>query len=303
MKISVIGIGKVGATVAFVLAEDGLASEIVLWNRNAIAARANALDIEQACAFTPYRVAIRAGEIEDTAGSDILVMCASVPTPAQMVDRCELAAGNIALMRELVPRFAALSPHAVIVNVTNPVDAISWHILQLSAFPWQRVIGTGTLVDSARFRDILSQQVGIHPLDIRAYILGEHGDTQFAALSIATAGGEHIDATPARYTMLDEAKQTAFEVLRGKGYTNYAVAMAVRTIVEAVVRDLCATLPVSVRIDGFCGVSDVCLSIPAVIGRGGVHFTLVPDLSAAEQDAFRRSAAVVRRTIEATGEG
>lgn len=299
MKISVIGIGKVGATVAFLLAEDGLASEIVLWNRSPAAARANALDIEQACAFTPYRVVIRAGETDDTAGSDILVMCASVPTPAQLIDRCELAAGNIALMRELVPRFATLSPNAVIVNVTNPVDVITWHILRLSGFPWQRVIGTGTLVDSARFRDILSQQVGIHPLDIRAYILGEHGDTQFAALSIATAGGEHINATPARYTMLEQAKETAFEVLRGKGYTNYAVAMAVRTIVEAVVRNLCATLPVSVRISGFCGVSDVCLSIPSVIGQGGVHFTLAPDLSTGEQEAFRRSAAVVRKAIEA----
>jgi L-lactate dehydrogenase len=303
MKISVIGIGKVGSTVAFVLAEEGLASEVVLWNRHGAIARANALDIEQACAFTPYRVAIRAGEIEDTAGSDILVMCASIPMPPQMVDRCELVAGNAALMSDLVPRFTALSPGAVIVNVTNPVDAITWHILELSRLPWQRVIGTGTLVDSARFRDILSQQVGIHPVDIRAYILGEHGDSQFAALSIATAGGEHIDATPARYKMLEQAKQTAFEVLRGKGYTNYAVAMAVRGIVEAIVRDLCATLPVSVRIDGFCGVRDVCLSLPAVIGRGGVHFTLAPDLSEAEQEAFRHSAAVVRKAIEAIGAG
>jgi L-lactate dehydrogenase len=303
MKISVIGIGKVGSTVAFVLAEEGLPSELVLWNRNGTIARANALDIEQACAFTPYRVAIRAGEMADTAGSDILVICASVPTPPQMVDRCVLAAGNAALMRDLVPRLAALSPDAIIVNVTNPVDAITWRVLRLSGFPWQRVIGTGTLVDSARFRDILSEQVGIHPVDIRAYILGEHGDSQFAALSIATAGGEHIDATPARYRMLEQAKQAAFEVLRGKGHTNYAIAMAARGIVEAIVRDLRATLPVSARIDGFCGVTDVCLSLPAVVGRGGVHFTLSPDLSTDEQEAFRRSASVVRKTIEAIGEG
>jgi L-lactate dehydrogenase len=163
------------------------------------------------------------------------------------------------------------------------------------------VIGTGTLIDSARFRDILSQQVGIHPVDIRAYILGEHGDSQFAALSVATAGGEHIDATPACYRMLEQAKETAFEVLRAKGSTNYAVGMAVRWIVESIVRDLRSTLPVSVRINGFCDVTDVCLSIPAVIGRGGVRFTLSPDLSAGERDAFRRSAAVVRRTLEVMG--
>lgn len=297
MKISVIGVGKVGSTAAFLIAMDGLAGELVLWNRTASVARAEAMDIQQACAFIPHRVGVRAGNAEDTAGSDILVMCASVPMPRDMADRGELAGGNAALMRELLPRFVALSPGAIIVNVTNPMDAITGRILQISGFPWQRVIGTGTLVDSARFRDLLSQQVGIHPLDLKAYILGEHGETQFAALSVASAGGEHIDATPARYRMLQEAKASAFEVLRTKGYTNYAVAMAVRLIVESIARDLRYTLPVSVRMNGFCGVSDVCLSLPAVIGRGGVHRVLNPDLDDPEQDAFRRSAEAVRRTL------
>lgn len=301
MKISVIGIGKVGSTAAFLIAMDGLAGELVLWNRTGSVARAEALDIQQACAFIPHRVTVRAGEAEDTAGSDILVMCASVPMPRDMADRSQLADGNAALMRELLPRFAALSTEAVIVNVTNPMDAITGRIQEISGFPWQRVIGTGTLVDSARFRDLLSQQVGIHPLDLKAYILGEHGETQFAALSVATAGGEHIDATPARYRMLQEAKESAFEVLRTKGYTNYAVAMAVRLIVESIARDLRYTLPVSVRMNGFCGVSDVCLSLPAVIGRGGVHLILNPDLDDQERDAFLRSAEAVRRTLAGMG--
>jgi L-lactate dehydrogenase len=301
VKISVLGVGKVGSTAAFILARDGLAAELVLWNRTAAVAQADALDIQQACAFTPHRVEVRAGGVEDTAGSAILLMCASVPTPADMTDRGVLASGNARLVRELIPQFARLSPEAVIVNVANPMDAITWELLRVSGFPWKRVIGTGTLIDSARFRELLSQQVGIHPMDLKAYILGEHGESQFAALSVATAGGEHIDATPARYLMQQEAKDSAFQVLRTKGYTNYAVAAAAALVVESIVRDLRYTLPVSVRIDGFCGVKDVCLSVPAVVGRGGVRFTLRPDLDPREQEAFRQSAAVVRATIEAMG--
>ena len=299
MKVTVIGIGKVGSTVAFMLAREGLASDLVLWNRTYAVAEAEATDIQQACAFTPFRVQARAAQkVEDTADSDVLVVCASVPTPVDMSERTVLTSGNAQLMRELIPDFAAASPDAVIVNVTNPMDAITWHLIQLTGFPWQRVIGTGTLVDSARFRDLLSEQTGIHPVDLKAYVLGEHGATQFAALSIATAGGEAIDATPAREQLLEEAKQSPFRVFRAKGYTNYAVASAATMVVESVVKDLRHTLPVSVLINGFCGVNDVCLSIPAVIGRGGVCFTMSPSLSESEQAKFRNSAAVVRSVIE-----
>jgi L-lactate dehydrogenase len=301
MKVTVIGIGKVGSTIAFILAREGLTDELVLWNRTESVAQADAIDIQQACAFTPHHVSVRAGDVQASAGSDILIMCASVPTDRELTDRSELSAGNAALVRELIPRFASMSPSAVIVNVTNPVDAITWQILRVSGFPWQRVIGTGTLVDSARFRDLLSKQVGIHPVDLKAYILGEHGDSQFAALSVATAGGEHIDATPALYRMLEDAKESAFEVLRAKGFTNYTVSMAVEMIVESIVRDLRYTLPVSVRVDGFCGVCDVCLSLPAVIGRGGVRLVLRPDLDEKEQAAFRRCAEAIRGTLQIMG--
>jgi L-lactate dehydrogenase len=298
MKITVIGIGKVGSTVGFMLAREGLATELVLWNRTFAVAEAEATDIQQACAFTPFRVQVRAAAgVEDTADSDVLVVCASVPTPADMRDRTVLTAGNARLMRELMPAFAAASPAAVIVNVTNPMDAMTWQLIRLTGFPWQRVIGTGTLVDSARFRDLLAEQTGIHPVDLKAYILGEHGATQFAALSIATAGGEPIDATAAREQLLEEAKQSPFRVFQAKGYTNYAVASAATMIVESIVKDLRHTLPVSVRINGLAGVTDVCLSIPAVIGRGGVQFTMSPHLDEKEQASFRKCAEVVGEVI------
>ncbi len=176
-----IGIGKVGSTASFLIAMDGLAGELLLWNRTGSVARAEAVDIQQASAFIPRRVTVRAGEAEDTAGSDILVMCASVPKPRDMADRSQLASGNAALIRELLPRFTARSPEATIVNVTKPLDAMTGRIQEVSGLPWQRVIGTGTLVDSTRFRNLLSQRVGIHPLDLKACVVGEHGETQFAA--------------------------------------------------------------------------------------------------------------------------
>ena len=296
MKITVIGIGKVGSTVA--LYSRATASPTRSSFGTEPEASPRRTPFQQACGFTPHYVTVRAGDVQASAGSDVLVMCASVPTDRGLTDRAKLAAGNAALVRDVIPQFASASPNAVIVNVTNPVDAMTWQILQVSGFPWQRVVGTGTLVDSARFRDRLSKQVGIHPVDLNAYILGEHGDSQFAALSVATAGGEHIDATPARYLMLEDAKESAFEVLRAKGFTNYTVSMAVKMIVESIVRDLRYTMPVSARVDGFCGVRDVCLSVPAVIGRGGVRQLLKPDLDEKEQAAFRRCAEVVRGIIE-----
>lgn len=297
MKISIIGIGKVGSTVAFVLAKDGLASELVLVNRTPEIARADAIDIQQAVAFVPHRVLVRDGTIDDTADSDVIVMCVGVPTRANDIDRNAWAIGNAALLDELVPKLAAKSPNAIIVNVVNPVDAMTWRIRELSGFPWQRVIGTGTLIDSARFREMLSEQVGIHAVDLNAYVLGEHGDTAFAALSIAHSGGEHIDATPARQRMIEDAKASAWEVFRVKGYTNYAVAMAVQLIVQSIANDLRYTMPVSVQIDGYCDVAGVCLSVPCVVGRQGVHLRLAPKLNEHERACFRKCAEAVRSVL------
>jgi L-lactate dehydrogenase len=300
VKISVIGIGKVGSTVAFTLAKDGLASELVLYNRTRDVARADAIDIQQAVAFVPHRVHVRDGDLDDTANSDVIVMAAGVSMPADCTDRCVVAEGNTRLMRELIPPLVEKSPNAIIVNVTNPLDAITHHVLSISKFPWQRVIGTGTLIDSARFREMLGEQVGIHPVDLNAYILGEHGDSQFAALSVATSGGEHIDATPARQKMIEEAKESAWQVFRVKGYTNYAVAMALQLIVQSIAEDLRYTMPVSVLIDGYCGVTGVCLSVPCVVGRQGVHMRMQPALNEREQTLFRKSADVVRGVIDRT---
>ena len=303
MKISVIGIGKVGSTVSFVLAKDGLASELVLYNRTREIAKAEAMDIQQAVALTNHRLLVRDGDLEDTAESDVIVIAVGVPMTKQMTSRDELLFGNTQIMQSLIPNLIRYSPKAIFINVSNPVDALTYQIWQIAnqhskKTNWQRVIGTGTLIDSARFRDLLATQLGIHPTDINAYILGEHGDGQFAALSSAMCGGELIDANPLRQQMVEDAKRSAWTIFQAKGYTNYTVSLAVERIVRSIVEDLRSILPVSVSIDGYCDVYNCCLSVPCVIGRQGIHRRLKTQLNERETLAFQNCARTIQQQIQ-----
>lgn len=303
MKIAVIGIGKVGSTVSFVLAKDGLASELILYNRTRDIAHAEAIDIQQAVALTPYRLVVRSGELEDTANSDIIIIAVSAPMPKGRKDRNLLFLKNTQIMQQLIPTLVEHSPKAIFINVSNPVDALTYQILQIAHhysdhITWHRVIGTGTLIDSARFRDLLSTQLGIHPGDINAYILGEHGDSQFAALSSATSGGALIGSDPLRQQMVEVAKQSAWTIFKAKGYTNYTVSLAVAMIVRSIVEDSRYTLPVATLIDGYCDVFDCCLSVPCVVGRQGVHCRLETQLNAEEVAAFQNCAHIVQQQIQ-----
>ncbi len=300
MKVSIIGMGKVGSTLAFALTMRNNVRELVLVGRNRRAAHGDALDLEHAQSFVPVPARIRSGDIADTADSDILVMCASAPAEGPMHSRAALGPGNVRLMRELLPPLAAASPRAVLIMVSNPVDVLCHYALELTGFPPERVIGSGTLIDSARFRRMLSVELGIHSDDLRAYILGEHGPTQFAAMNCATAGGEPIEDTPHRRELIRAAADAGLEIYRQKGHTNYGIAMAAALIVEAVALDSRHTLPVSLRIDGFHGVTGVCLSLPAVLGRGGIERVFYPAFCEAEKEAFRACAATVREQILAS---
>ena len=300
MKVSVVGPGKVGSTVAFALSQRSFIREMVLVGRNRAVTLGDALDLAHAQSFTEVPTHIIAGDTAATAGSDILVICASVPTPPNFPDRAALGPGNVRLMRELLPPLARLSPAAILVMVTNPVDVLTHYAIEFTGFPAHRVIGTGTLIDSARLRHELSLELKIHSHDLRAYILGEHGATQFAAMSCATAGGEKIEDTPKRRELIASVVASGLEIFKQKGYTNYGIALATAAIVEAIALDTKHTLPVSVAVDGFLGVKDVCLSLPAVVGRGGIERILKPQLDATETESFRASAQAVRRQIEAS---
>jgi L-lactate dehydrogenase len=318
VKFSVVGVGHVGSVVAFTLAIHGLADEIVLCARDGEdeAARGaqeraamDALDIKHAIALTSHRLEVRAGTSADTRGSDILVMTASEAMTTGIKSRMDLAVTNTALVHQLVPRLADLSPDAILVNVTNPVDVITHHIHKISGFDWRRVIGTGTLIDTLRLRRRLADELDINAVDLKIYVIGEHGDTSLVTSSGARVGGMSlariVDVLGVRKAMIAQAEEQArnigTEMVHVKGYTNYGVAMAARMIVNSIVNDRSKVLPVSVRAEDLCGVDgDVFLSLPCVICRAGVQQRLIPALDDDEKVLLQRSAATVRDAIRKT---
>ena len=302
MKISVVGTGRVGGATAFALVARGVPHELVLVGRDRTKALGDAYDLLHASAFVrPMK--IRPGGPAETAGSDIVVVAAgaAVDDPA---DRLASAGANVALLREIVPPLAEASPGAAFVVLTNPVDVCTYVTLKASGLPPRQVFGSGTLIDTGRFRALISRETGVNANDIRAYVLGEHGESQFPALSVANAGGVRFPRGDAGVQALfEEARRGGELVMRSKGYTNYAVALAAAVICQAVSGDTHAVLPVSTLVDGFQGVRDVCLSLPCVIGRRGVEQVLAIDLNDEEAGQFRDSAAVLRAAIDRIGAG
>lgn len=298
MKISIIGAGRVGTTLAYHIVLRGLASELVLQTRNLRRAEGDAMDLDHAQALLPTQAEIRAGDIPATHGSDILLVCASASYNPVMPSRLALGPDNARMLEELLPPLLDVSPNALLVMVSNPVDVLTWHALRITGLAPTRVFGTGTLLDSIRFRRALSRTKGIHPDDLRAYILGEHGESQFPAMSMAMAGAEPIDDTPAVRATFSEVSRSGIDIFHMKGHTSYGIAAATTAIVESIVLDEKRTMPLSVRIDGFCGVDDVCLSLPVVVGRQGITRVLQPKLNAEECRAFQQSALTVRRAID-----
>ncbi|MEL6108455.1 MAG: lactate dehydrogenase, partial [Planctomycetota bacterium] len=222
----------------------------------------------------------------------------SVPTPTNMKSRNELAEGNLGLLKEWIPALAEASPDAVFVMITNPVEAMSYYAWKLSGLRSRQFIGTGTLIDSARWRSMLSQYLGIHPDDVRAYILGEHGDTQFPALSVSATGGKKIDADPMIFQLFERSRGAGLAVYQRKGYTNYAIAQAATLMIQTVLRDGKRTIPISTLVEDYHGISDVFLSVPAVVGRAGVLRLLKPQLDPSEIEKLAISAKAIRSVID-----
>lgn len=298
MKISIIGTGKVGASVGLVLTARQLADELVLVGRSIERARAEALDLQHATAFgRPTRIV--AGDVAATADSDILILCLNAVVP-QPGDRQAGATGNAKALRELIPALSQGSPNAILIVATNPVDVMTTLAGELGTWPAGRVIGTGTLLDTMRLRSRLSQEIALHAQDIRAYVLGEHGEHQFVAFSLANVVGGPLPLTEERMIRLEaDVREVGHEIMRTKGYTNAGIALAIAEIVETIVRNLQQVLPVSVRLDGYCGVSGLCLSLPAVLGAGGVLRTLPMALSPSETEAFAAAARSVETGLKA----
>jgi L-lactate dehydrogenase len=308
-KITVVGMGSVGSTLAYALAVRGLVGEMVLINRTHEKAVANERDLNHGMCFLPHAV-IRAGNWDDAADSDVVAICADAHT-GPITNRLDLAGKNTALIREIIPPLAKAAPHAVYVVVTNPVDVIAYEVIKVGGFAPRQVMATGTLLDTARLRYIIATHCGISAHDVQGYVLGEHGDSEMIAWSTVTVGGTRMDqyciACGGKCGGLDKegiansVKKVGYEVYAAKGATNFAVCESMVRMIQAVVRDENRVLTVSGMIDDYCGVSDVCLSVPSLVSHSGVKTLLPLQLNDEEVRAFRHSGDVVRSVIRKMG--
>jgi L-lactate dehydrogenase len=304
-RIVVVGAGKVGSTFAYALLLSGLATEIVLIDADPARAEGEAMDIAQAVPFSrPTRV--RAGSWADCAEAAVTVIAAgSGQRPGQ--SRLDLARANGAIVDDVVGRIVEAGPNGIILVATNPVDVLTHVALSRSGLPPSRVFGSGTTLDTGRFRALLGSHFGVDPRSVHAFIIGEHGDSEVPVWSSANIAGESL-ATVARSLgrpdddavlgrIFEQTRDAAYAIIERKGATFYAVAAALVRIVEAILRDQRTVLSVSSVVDGRHGIRDVCLSLPSIVGRGGVEEVITLSLTDDEEAALRRSADVVRDAI------
>jgi L-lactate dehydrogenase len=308
-RVAIVGTGAVGSTFAFSLLISGLAAEIVLIDANARKAEGEAMDLMHAVPLT-RTARIWAGSIEDCAGAAITVITAgAAQKPGE--SRLDLVRRNAAIFRGIVPAVADANPDGIILVAANPVDVLAYLAFRISGLPSARVLGSGTILDTARFRALLAEHYGVDPRSVHAYIAGEHGDSEVPVWSSANIGGmpladfavaNGMPHDPAHLRGVFEAtRDAAYHIIERKGATSYAVAAGLTRIVEAILRDQSTVLSVRSLICDYYGIDDVYLSVPTVVGRGGVERTLRLALSAEEASGLRRSAELLKETIASLG--
>lgn len=305
-KVAIVGSGFVGATSAFTLAASGTVTEIVLIDINRNKAMGDALDISHGVPLM-RPVDVYAGDYSDAKGSDIVIITAGAnQKPGET--RLDLVKKNTAIFKEMIPKLLSVNDKALYLIVTNPVDVLTYVTHKISGLPRGRVLGSGTVLDSSRFRFLLSRHCGIDPRNIHGYIIGEHGDSELAAWSLTNVAGvpfteyctickSECDAN-FRRKVVDEVRNAAYKIIENKGATYYAVAMAVRRIVEAITRDEKSILTVSSPLSNIYGVSDVALSVPSIVGKNGVESILELPLDDDEIKAFQKSAEIMANVIK-----
>ncbi len=304
-KCAIIGCGFVGATTAFTLSGSGLFSELVLIDINKKKAEGEAMDINHGLSFRkPMK--IYAGNYEDLADCSLIIITAGAnQEPGQT--RRDLIDKNVAIFKAIVPAIAKVNKDAILLVVTNPVDILTYVTWKLSGFDRHRVIGSGTVLDTARLKYLTGEYLGVDFRSIHAFIIGEHGDSELAVWSSANVSGIDLDGfceasgrcdgMKCIYSIYDKVKNSAYEIIERKQATYYAIALAVRRIAEAIVRDEHSVLPVSAYADSHYGINDVFIGIPSIVGRNGVERVLDIPLSEDEHRKLCESAKMLKEMI------
>lgn len=307
-KITILGAGNVGASIAYTLAMDGMVSELLLIDINEKKAQGEALDILQGTPFCAP-VHVYAGGYADAVDSDIVIVTVGMARkPGQT--RIDLAQTNINIVKSVMPQITRFAPDAIYVVVSNPVDVITYAIMKVTNLSENQVIGSGTMLDTARLRSILSDYVGVSSKNVHAFVFGEHGDTQMVPWSLATVSGVEMDrycmdncVSTMKYTKeelskIEEDVRTAgANVIALKGATFYAIALSVRRICECILRDTDSVMTVSSMIHNQYGINDVCFSLPFVVGAAGIRRAIIPPLTEEEEGLLHKSSDALKEII------
>lgn len=308
-KVSVVGAGAVGSSVALSLLLKGVAQHVVLQDINEPKAVAEAADMAHGSAFYPPAQIEGTSDVDATAGSDVVVVTAGAKQqPGQT--RMDLAGATVGLIKKILPPLVERSPSARFVMVTNPVDVTTEAAIHITGLPREQMFGSGTVLDSARLRYQISQATGVAVRNVHAYMVGEHGDTEVPLWSAARIGGISLFDWERQTGMLGEEVReriahdtvyAAYRIIEGKGATNHAIGLSAADIVQAVIRDENRILPVSSHLDDWLGIKNVTMSVPTLVGRHGAAQPFELKITDSELVALRRSGETISNELRGLG--
>ena len=308
-KVTIIGAGAVGSSIGYLLVAESLASEIVFIDVNKEKALGEAMDIYQATPFLSPAI-VKAGEYEDAKDSDVVIITSGIARkPGQT--RIDLAQTNVNILKSIAPRITEVAPNAIYIIVANPVDVLTYAFHKFTNIPANRIIGSGTSLDTARLKTRLSEIFKVSPKQVHANVFGEHGDTSFVPWSMARIGGVPIDEYATAITDKEDAKfsfdkdevveyvkKSGGVIIQRKGATFNGVAAAVVYICKSLFTGVDSILCLSVLLNGEYGLKDVCVSIPAILGKHGIVSTLTPQMTEEEVEKLKLSADAMKAVIE-----
>lgn len=300
-KVGIVGTGLVGSTFAYTMVLTGVASEVILVDIDPDKAAGQAMDISHAVPMA-HPVQVRSGGYQDLDGAQVVVIAAGVSQrPGET--RLDLLRRNAEVFRSVIGSITGNNRQCVLLVATNPVDVLTYVAWRLSGFPPRRVIGSGTLLDTSRLRHALAEHFRVDARSIHAYIIGEHGDTELPVWSLANIAGMKIRDFPGHSeeemaAIFEGVRTSAYEIIRKKGATYYAIAIALARIVETIIGDHRTVLTVSSLIRDYEGIDEVCTSVPAVVGSGGIERIIRLPLAPEEAEAFRHSSRRLREAID-----
>jgi L-lactate dehydrogenase len=305
-KIAIVGAGAVGATIAYACLIRGVGKQVALYDVNRAKVDAEVLDLNHGLQFVPMATVEGSDDAAVCADADVVVITAGAKQkPGQT--RMDLLAANSAIFRDLVPQLLRVAADAIFLVVSNPVDVMTHATLKLTGLPRQRVLGSGTVLDSSRFRFLIAQRCKVAVQNVHAYIVGEHGDSEIPLWSSASIANVplHEWAVPGhgklsvrdRTEIFQNVKTAAYQIIQGKGATSYAIGLSTAKILEALLHDENRILPVSSLLANYQGIDDVCLSVPCIVNRGGVEQALAIKMNDAELAGLRNSAEQIKSAI------